>query len=116
MSVKLVLFSVDDGYLMQKELYFEAELGWLYESGIKEKQIYHIPDELSHLEPIETLWLMNQITQSLEALKNDGKINDFTDEMVCEIVKAMHNNHESIDQDVHWVVEKHLINKGIIKD
>lgn len=63
---------------------------------------FDIPEELQDLDPIETLWILKQVRESLEALVEDGRISSYDDAKVIEVVKIIHDNHESIDQEIYW--------------
>jgi hypothetical protein len=114
MSFAVVLFEIDDQTLKEQRYQFDTELNWLVDSGIFAKTIYSIPNELKDLDVIEILWLMRQVEENLKWLKEEGKINEVTDELIIELVKEIYDDHESIDQDIEWRVQDYLKEKGII--
>jgi hypothetical protein len=111
MSKKIVLFQVDDQTLKENEYYFETELGWLVESGIYAKETYHIPSELEGYDPIEVLWLMRKVQDSLKYFYAIGKITNVTDELIIELVKEFIEDHEDIN--INWHIESYLKEKSI---
>lgn len=102
MSIKVVVLEVDDNKFSEKgeNLCFETELGWLKESGMNLKGYVDIPKELENIDAIETIWVKRQVEATLEQLERDGDIERYTEEQVVELVKELHGNHESVDQDM----------------
>jgi hypothetical protein len=108
MSKKLVVFSVDEEKLSELGFEFENELCWLEESAIYAGDVYEIPEGLGDLEPIETIWVARQVRRSLQVLLEYKQIDNFSEELVAQMVQEFHDNHESIDQDLHWKVCDYL--------
>ncbi|WP_430510855.1 hypothetical protein [Gottfriedia solisilvae] len=108
MSLKVVIFNVNDTELEEQGVDFENELHWLKESNIQYQEINEIPLELSHLEPIETIWIMKQIRSTLDYLVEYKQLESYTEELIVQMTKEFHNNLESIDQDMDWKVRNYL--------
>lgn len=106
--LKVVVIYGNQEELKKEGLEFDNELEWATQGALELRNIFEIPEELKDLEPIETLWILKQVRESLDALVEDAELSEYDDAKVIELVKHLHDNHESVDQDIHWLVRDQL--------
>jgi len=107
-TTKVVVLHVNNETIEEFESSFETEMGWIEQSGISLSEHYSIPEELSDVNHIEVVWLHRQIKETLDYLKETGDFTDISPTLEIELIKELHENHESIDQDIDWRVRDYL--------
>ncbi|QST02631.1 hypothetical protein IMZ31_18965 (plasmid) [Pontibacillus sp. ALD_SL1] len=116
MGIKLAIIHVDDEKLggiaeefqADASQQFENEMEWAKDSGIELGDYYSIPSELEDYHPVEVVWILKQVRDTLQHLKEDGKIEKVTPELEIELIKDLYENHETIDQDIDFRVCDYL--------
>ncbi|MCC2248896.1 hypothetical protein JUJ52_02855 [Virgibacillus sp. AGTR] len=106
MAIKVVIVKVDEEELERNnpDSSFEEEMGWVEESGLHMQNSIDIPIEAENHDPIETAWIMSEINQQIEHLKESDEITDITPENYIKIVKEIQGNYEPIEQDMIWKI------------
>lgn len=104
MTIKIAILHVDEEKLANEhpDSSFETEMGWVADSGIYLQDTITIPDEVADGSPIETAWILREIEEQIEALKEEKRITDVSQEDFIKIVQEIQNNYESIEQDMNW--------------
>lgn len=110
MTTKVVILEVDEGTLQQEnpDSSFEAEMGWVKDSGIHMQDTYTIPEGLEDVSPIETVWIMREVDEHIAHLKASGEITEISKEKREAIIKEIQGNYESIEQDMIWKINDFL--------
>lgn len=106
----VVVFNVDESQMEELRSDLDQELDWLRESGVYHESIFEIPEELSDKEAIETIWLSQQIEKILQEAKKEHPSIQIT-KLVSQLVQELHDNHETVDQDLDWRVREWLKEK-----
>lgn len=106
--LKVVVVYGNEEKLEKEGVEFDNELEWATQGALELRNIFEIPEELADLEPIETLWILKQVRDSLNSLVESGELNEYDNVKVVELVKTLHDNHESVDQDLDWRIRDQL--------
>lgn len=106
--LKVVVIYGNEEKLKAEGVEFDNEIQWATQGALELRNIFEIPQELADLEPIETLWILKQVRDSLDSLVESGEISEYNEAKVVELVKILHDNHESVDQDLDWRIRDEL--------
>lgn len=113
MAIKVAILHVDEQKLADAapDSSFESEMGWASASGIELEHHIDLPAEISDGDPIKNAWIMQEVSNHIDAIKGSGIIREVSKQDFLKIVKAVRHRYASIGQDVEGQI---LTTLGII--
>ena len=112
MAIKVAIINVDEQKLTDAapDSSFESEMGWASDSGIELEHHIDLPAEISDGDPIKNAWIMQEVSNHIDALNGSEIIGEVSKQDFLKIVKAVRHRYASIEQEVEGQI---LITLGI---